>query len=204
MKPPAQPVSPDATQRAARWSQRVWSRGRQGVDHLGRLMAVWWAKHARHERWLLAGCAGLTALALLWTMVLRPSLDRLSAARAQLPVLQQDMAQIQAIVREAALLQRGRNATVHVAQVIEELNMSLGHAGLVESVTVTQDDEAQRWRVTVQGASAARVIDWLAGLPFLVQVRTVSVTLERAQVDGRARPGVVSGQIVLARAEQAR
>jgi len=168
-----------------------------------RTVAAWWATHSRPERRLLAACAALAGMALVWLLLLHPSLNRLAAARAQLPTLTRDMAQIETIVREAQLLQQGRQARTSDAQVMDALRASARRAGLADTVatTVTQD-APQRWQIAVDGAPAARMIDWLAQLPFLLQVRVASVALERAQMDGRERPGFVSGQIVLTRAAE--
>lgn len=180
---------------------QAW-RQRGAQLHSGAL--AWWVRHPRHERLLLAACAALVLVALLWLVVMRPAWHTLSEAREQLPLLRSELAQVQAVVREAQALQQGRSARIDASQVPAALAASLRRANLESSVQVTADGP-RRWSAVVHDAPAARLMDWLAGLPFLVQTRTESVVLERTNIDGRDRPGSVTGRIVLAQdAEAAR
>ncbi len=175
---------------------------RARADGLRRQAAAWWEHHPPHERWLLGACAALAVVAIVLLAVLRPAWRTLAEAREQLPLLRSEMVQVQAIVREAQALQQGRSGSVAASQVLAALKGSLARAGLDDTVTAAENGTG-RWEITVDGAGAARLMDWLASVPLLVQTQTRSVVLERTVVEGRERPGAVSGRVVLARDEGA-
>lgn len=174
---------------------------RQRGERLQRSALGWWRQHPSHERRLMALAAVLVLAALLWLVVLRPAWSSLSEARERLPVLRSEMAQVQGIVREAQALRQGRSARVNAADVRAALNTSLNRAGLETSVAIIESAPG-RWEAVVQDAQATQLMDWLASLPFLVQVNTESLALDRTNIDGRDRPGSVTGRIVFARDEE--
>ncbi|MCK2094559.1 type II secretion system protein GspM [Thauera aromatica] len=177
----------------------VWT---QRADGLRQQFGNWWLQHPPHERRLMAIGAVVVGVALLWLVGIQPALRTLDEAREQLPRLRAETAQLQAIVHEARGLQRGRVGNIDLAQVPEALRASLRRAGL-ESASVFERGSG-RWEIVVESASAASVMDWLAGMPLLLQLQTQALDLTRTNVDGRDRPGHVSGRITLVRQEAVR
>jgi general secretion pathway protein M len=169
--------------------------------------AVWQQRTAREQR-LLKGGALLLIAAVLWAASLRPALHKIQHAREQLPVLQAQASQLDAIILEAKALGRGRSGVLSAAETELALQASLRSMGL-DGVSVLSRPEGAttreaQWQFQFTNAPAGRIMEWMANLPFVAQLQTRQVDLARSNVDGRDRPGLLSGVIVLALAPQER
>ena len=186
------PSSPMAAPAAEAWRRNIASAQRQS--------AAWWAARTRRERGLLRAGALLLSLTLLWTLGLKPALDSLSRSREQLPRLHAEAARIDALILEAQALQRRQSGRMDAATLPDALRATLRRAGLEASATLNTADTGAptpQWEISLAGASATHVMEWLAGLPHLLHARIETVELSRSHIDGRDRPGQVSGRIVL-------
>jgi general secretion pathway protein M len=159
----------------------------------------------REQRLLRIG-ALLLAAALIWAAWLNPAIRTIRQARVQLPALQAQAAQLDAIVLEAQALGRGRSGALSAAETEAALRDSLRSVGLDGvSVLGTPDGAAprdQQWQVQFTNAPAGLIMEWMASLPFVARLQTRRVELARSNVDGRDRPGQLSGVIVLTLAPQ--
>ena len=167
----------------------------------GQARAFWKLRSPREQAFLLAGALLLIAV-LLWVLALRPAMQTIQSAQQRLPVLQAQAAQLAAVILEAKALGDSRRGVMPAGDTEQALLNSLRTAGL-DTVSVlgrpTNVDPAQmQWRVELANAPAGRVMEWLANLPFMVQTQTQLVDLARSNVDGRDRPGQLSGVVVLA------
>jgi len=161
-----------------------------------------WKRRTRREQALLRGGALLLAAALLWSIALKPALERIEGARAQLPVVQAQASRLDAIILEARALDRGRSGAMSADETGQALQASLRSAGLdslseLSRLADAAPDEAQ-WQVRFANAPAGRIVEWMSNLPFVAQVQTRQADLARSNVDGRDRPGQLTGTIVLA------
>lgn len=161
-----------------------------------------WQQRTPREQALLRGAALLVGALLLWMIGLGPALHTVQQARQQLPALQAQATQLDAILLEAQALGRGRSGAMPASDAELALQASLRSVGL-DTVSVLSRPETPvpgeaHWQVRFTNASAGRVVEWMANLPFVVQVQTRHVELARSNVDGRDRPGQLSGVIVLA------
>jgi len=178
----------------------VW---RRQADELKLRMLAWWKERSARERRLLAAGAAVIGAALIWTQVLQPALDTIALSRELLPRLRAQAAQVDALILEARALQRGQSARIDPAELSEALRAGLRRAGLEASAALSEISEANhdkaagQWEVALHDANATRVMEWLAGLPHLGPLHARIVDLKRANIDGRDRPGHVSGRIVL-------
>lgn len=161
-----------------------------------------WQRRTRREQSLLRGGALVLAAALLWAAGLQPALRDIRAARAQLPVLQAQASQVDAIILEAQALNRGRSGAMSAEETEQALRASLRSAGLDALSQFGRPPEAAQgetlWQLRFANAPAGRVIEWMSSLPFVAQVQTRQVDLARSNVDGRDRPGQLTGVVVLA------
>jgi general secretion pathway protein M len=150
----------------------------------------------------LCGSAWLFAAVLLWTVALRPALLTVQNAGQQLPALLAQASELDAIILEARALGHGRSGAMSPGETEAALQASLRNAGLAALSVLSRPDSAAsgetRWRIQFTNAPAGRVLEWVASLPFVTQVRTRRLDLARSTVDGRDRPGQLSGSIVLA------
>ncbi len=161
-----------------------------------------WQRRSPREQKLLQGGAVLLGAALLWTIGLKPALESIGNARAQLPALQAQASRLDAIILEARALDRGRSGAMSAEETERALQASLSSAGLdsLAQFGPRPDAEADRaqWQVHFSNAPAGRIVEWMSSLPFVVQVQTRQAELQRSVVDGRDRPGQLTGTIVLA------
>lgn len=160
-----------------------------------------WRRLSPRERRLLGLAALLLAAAIVWLAGLRPALDTLRQAREQLPVLRAQAAELEAVVLESRALGRSRRGTLSVEETVAALQDSLRRADLQENSRFgparVEGDRVQRV-LTVDRAPAASLMAWLAQLPEVAQVRVRRLELARSHVDGRDRPGLLSGTVELA------
>lgn len=186
-----QPVS--TTPQTAAW--------RQQANALGQQARSWWrVRSAQEQRLLQVGCAVVVA-ALIWALGLQPALRSIEQSRDRLPQLHADAAQVQAYILEAQALQRRHAGTIDTTQLTQALQTSLLRAGLDEAATLEETTGAnaaiRQWEVTLFNAGAAQTMEWLAEMPYLLRLQTPIINLDRANVEGRDRPGHVSGRILV-------
>lgn len=166
----------------------------------GRMSAAWQQRSTR-ERRLLSVAALLLAALLLWQIGLRPALNTIRHARQQLPVLRAQAAQLSTVIIEALALGRQRSGILPADATARALQDGLHSANLdgVSHFSALPDSKAgnTQWRVSFTQAPAGRLMAWLAGLPAIAQVRVDALELARSTVDGRERPGLLSGDVTL-------
>jgi general secretion pathway protein M len=165
-----------------------------------RTRAAWQQRSAR-ERRLLCVAALLLAALLLWQIGLRPALNTIRHARQELPVLQAQAAQLSTVIIEAQALGRQRVGILPADATAQALQAGLRSANLdgVSRFSALPDNAGggTQWRVSFTQAPASRLMAWLAGLPAIAQVRVDALDLARSTVDGRERPGLLSGDVTL-------
>ena len=177
----------------------VW---RQQRDTLRQQADAWWKERTAQERRLLKLGAAVIAAALVWTLGLQPALTTIAQSREQIPRLHADAARVDALILEAQGLQRSQTGAINAAELSGALSASLSRAGLDDGVRVNETVDVagtalRQWEIDLFNANAERVMEWLADLPYLLQLRIYSVELVRANVDGRDRPGHVTGRVVV-------
>lgn len=166
----------------------------------GRQATAWWGTRTARERALLSAALAIGVAALTWTQAVQPALHAIAQARERLPRLHADAARVDALVAEARALQQAESGRTDAASLPDALRASLQRAGLEASATVgatpgTDGDPPRYWDIELHNADVARVMKWLAQLPYLLHVQTQAVELARASIDGRDRPGSVTGRI---------
>lgn len=174
---------------------------REGLEPLANQARTAWQHKTSRERGLLLGGGLLLVAVLLWVVALRPALHTVQNARQQLPALLAQTSELDAVILEAQALGRGRSGTMQASDTEQALQASLRNAGLVTVSVLSRSDSAApdetQWQVQFSNAPAGRILEWMASMPFVAQVRTRQVDLARSNVDGRDRPGQLSGVIVL-------
>lgn len=160
-----------------------------------------WQQRTQREQALLRGGALLLVAVLLWVVALRPALQTIQTARQQLPVLQAQTARLGAVILEAEALTRRRSGTLPASDTEQALQTSLRAAGLETVSILSRSDgvaaKQAQWQVQFANAPAGRIMEWMTNLPFVAQMQTRRVDLARSNVDGRDRPGQLSGVVVL-------
>ncbi|MBB5214197.1 type II secretion system protein GspM [Parapusillimonas granuli] len=175
---------------------------RQQLARLNRQTRAWWAERTSRERLLLRAAALAVGLALAWAAGLKPALRDIEQVRERLPRLRADAAQVDALILEAQALAHRRSGRLDADELAEALGAGLRRAGLEASATLNEisgpeSGSPRQWEILLSGADAERAMEWLSGLPYLLRLRVHAVELRRASMDGRDRPGHVSGRIVV-------
>ncbi|WP_368641935.1 type II secretion system protein GspM [Castellaniella ginsengisoli] len=175
------------------WNTRAWP-----VLHR---WGAFWRRLGSRERRLLGLAALLLGAAVLWLAGLRPALDTLRRAQEQLPVLQAQAAELEGIVLESRALNRSRRGSMSTEATFAALQDSLRRTGLEENGRFgparVEGDRVRR-ALVVDRAPAAILLSWMAQLPEAARVRVHRLELARSHIDGRDRPGLLSGTIELA------
>jgi len=186
---------------ASTWS-RFEQASRARFEPLAAQAREAWQRRTPREQRLLKGGALLLGVALLWTAGLKPALETIDNAHSQLPALQAQASRLNAVILEAKALDRGRSGAMSAEETEQALRASLGSAGLDALAQFSPHPDAEagktQWEVRFDNAPAARIVEWMSSLPFVAQVQTLQAALERSVVDGRDRPGQLTGTIVLA------
>ena len=157
----------------------------------------WQALSAR-ERKGVSALAVVLGLTLVWSLLIDPAMTRLARADADIPRLQAQRAELDALVRDAQALGGRAQSVLPVAAQQEGLVASLAAAGLSTTVVPTQDDEG-RWQLAVNDAPAPVLVQWLADIVEPIRLRPAALDLARANdASGRPVPGRVRGTIQLA------
>jgi len=149
----------------------------------------WAERNQREQRILLAGLAVILA-AVVYLLLIAPAQSGIARYNRSLPEMRQQVAQLQALVREAASLPQGEATTAHSAPLTKEgLEAALQRRGLKpQSVTVSGDIV----RVQFAAASFSSLMEWMAEARSGFQL---SVT--EANVTAKPTPDIVDASLTL-------
>jgi general secretion pathway protein M len=159
-----------------------------------------WSQLSPRERRLCGAAVLLLAAAVSWWAGLKPALDTLRQARTQLPVLLAQSAELDAIMLESRALGRERRGAMTLEETVAALRDSLHAAGLQGQGRFAPPSAIQdgaQLVLTVERMPVAGLLAWLAQLPGMARVRVLGVDLTRSHIDGRDRPGLLSGTVTL-------
>jgi general secretion pathway protein M len=148
-----------------------------------------WNQLAPREKSLLGGALAVIALALLWQLVLVPSLLTLRTATAQGLALDTQLQHMQSLQAQAKVLQK--QAPLAYDDAVRALNLATKQTlGSTAQISVV----AERANVTLQAARADALAQWLAQ----ARVNARSTPLE-ARITRIATPAGVtwSGTLVM-------
>lgn len=177
---------------------QAWRRWRDTASTQWR---AWWQQRPPREQKLLQIGGVIVVATLGWLVAVRPALDTVAASRTQLPLLRAQAIQVNALILEAQSLQHGQSGRIAAADMQAAILGSLRRIGLDDRASLQAIDAGngapRQWDIALDDANASRVIDWLAELPSMLQVRIRDVSLDRSQRDGRERPGNVSGRVTI-------
>ncbi len=151
------------------------------------LAAFWEARNPR-ERAILAGGAALLVLGLLYAILLGPALSGRDRLHKDLPQLRQQVAQLQALARDAAGLASSTPATP-APLTKESLEADLTRRSLKpDSVAVTGEIA----RLQLSNASFASLVAWLDEIQ-----KSTLVSVVDANIVAQAQPDTVNATLTL-------
>jgi general secretion pathway protein M len=151
------------------------------------LSEFWAARNAR-ERRIITIALSLAILALVYSLLIDPAVSGRQRLTAELPQLRQQVAQMQALARDAANV---AGTTVTAAEPVskESLEASLSRKGLkAQSIGFTGDIA----RVQLSGAPFPALLDWVDEMQ-----KTALISVLEANIIAQAQPGMVDATLTL-------
>lgn len=152
------------------------------------LSAFWTARNAR-ERMFLSAAMMVIVLGLVYLLLIDPALTGRAQLNKNLPVLRQQVAELQVMSKEASgLSAKGATSVAPLSK--ESLETGLARKGMKpQNVAVTGDDIV---RVQLAAVPFAGVIDWLDEMQ-----RTASLSIIEANVVALPEAGQVNATLTL-------
>jgi general secretion pathway protein M len=151
------------------------------------LSEFWGARNARERRILTVGTA-VALIALIYLLLIDPALAGRTSLNAGLPAMRQQVAQLQALSREAAGMS-GQQAPAVAPLSRETLEAGLNGRGMKpQNVTLTGDVA----RVQLSSASFAGLVDWLDAMQ-----KTALLTVVEANIVALDQPDMVNATLTL-------
>lgn len=158
------------------------------IDQLRASASGFWLERSEQERRMLAVGGAVVGLALFYSLLVAPALDGREQLRKSLPLLRQEVAELQAMARTAAEL-AARPPVQAPPMSRDALNASLNAAGLKpQSLNLTGDYA----RLELKGVAFAALVVWLDA-----QRRDSAVGVQDSAITGLAAPGMVDATITL-------
>lgn len=150
-------------------------------------LQFWSARDAR-ERVILSLGAGVVVFTLIYLSFIDPALTGREQLRKSLPVLRQQVAQLQALSKEAAAL--SANPAVVVAVVSKELiEGAMARKGIKSQNVVLSGDQV---KVQLEAVSFANTLDWLEEMQTTARLIVVD-----ANIVALAQPDMVNITLML-------
>ena len=149
--------------------------------------AFWQARTEQERRFLAVGGA-VVGLALFYSLLIAPALDGRARLDKELPQLRQQVAEMQAMAREAAALQ-GQGNIAPPPMTKDSLNAGLAARGLnPQSVTIT----GEYAKLQFSGAQFAGLVAWLDAIRNDSRIAVVD-----ASFTAQDTPGMVNATLTL-------
>lgn len=150
--------------------------------------AEFWAARDVRERAMLALGTGVVAFGLIYVLLIDPALTGRVQLNKNLPVLHQQVAQLQSLSKEAAALS-GKSATMVAAMSKESIEAALARKGLKPQSVMLSGDQA---KVQLAAVSFAGTLDWLDEMQ-----TTAGVFVADANIVALAQPDMVDVTLAL-------
>lgn len=148
-----------------------------------------WRQREPRERRLLGAALAIAALGLLYLLLIEPAMEARAQLQKSLPVLRQQVGQMQEMARELRASAVDQNAPQLEIVSRENIESSLERAGLnAQNLTVSGDTA----RVQFSDASFSTILVWLD------QVRqSLALTVEESSIVAQTQLDLVNANLTL-------
>ena len=146
---------------------------------------TWWRGLARRERMMVVSAVFVVGIGLLYTVGIEPAWDMRIRLARDLPRLQDEVVQLEALRAEVRGLEQRSGGVQTRASLRAAAEQSLRRANLVGEVV---DHGANAVTVNTRNIAAAKWFDWLESFAREARIRMVTTRIERAspgRVDAR-------------------
>ncbi len=147
---------------------------------------TWWRGLARRERMMVLSAVFVVSIGLLYTVGIEPAWEARIRLAGDLPRLQDEMVQLEALRAEVRVLE-DRSSGVQTRESLRAAaEQSLRRANLVGEVV---DHGANAVLVSTRDVAVAKLFGWLESLAREARVQVVTTRIERAS------PGRVNARV---------
>ncbi|MFH0020527.1 type II secretion system protein GspM [Pseudomonas fluorescens] len=147
-----------------------------------------WQPLAPREKRMVGGMAVALIGLLLWVALIQPPLKKISYWQAETPKLRAQTEALEVLLREVSVRPDGQS----VAQALEQSLKASTLAGHYQ----LQPGEAGVWQLSLDGAPADAVLDWLLSTPSQLSLQVVEARLQRADNPStEVTAGTLSGTV---------
>ena len=146
---------------------------------------TWWRGLARRERMMVLSAVFVVGIGLLYTVGIEPAWDMRIRLARELPRLQDEVVQLEALRAEVRGLEQRSGGVQTRASLRAAAEQSLRRANLVGEVV---DHGASAVTVNTRNIAAAKWFNWLESFAREARIRMVTTRIERAspgRVDAR-------------------
>ena len=147
-----------------------------------------WAVRDARERAMLSAAAAVVLLGLIYALLIDPALSGREQLHKNLPELRQQVAQLQALSKEAAALS-GKPAAPPIAMSKENIEAALARNGLKPQSVMLTGDFA---KVQLAAVSFAGTLEWLDEMQ-----KTARLAVVEASIVALAQPDRVDATLTL-------
>ncbi len=149
---------------------------------------TWWRGLARRERMMVLGAVFVVAIGLLYAVGIEPAWQTRTRLAGELPRLQDEMVQLEALRAEAHVLE-DRSVAVQTRKSLRAaVEQSMRRANLVGEVV---DHGANAILVSTRDVAATNWFNWLESFAREARIQVVATHVERAS------PGRVDASVTL-------
>ena len=147
---------------------------------------TWWRGLAHRERMMVVFAVAVVAIGLLYTIGIEPAWKTRSSIATELPRLQAELVQLQALLAEVRVL-RGRNSGKQTRESLRAaVEKSMLRADMVSEVINKEGDAVS---VRARNVSASKWFEWLESFVREARVQVVASRVERVSA-GRVNASV--------------
>lgn len=130
------------------------------LDRSRQSFSKFWAVRDARERAMLSAAAAVVSFALIYALLIDPALTGREQLNRNLPLLRQQVAQLQALSKEAAALS-GESSITLTPISKEQIETALARKGLKAQSVISTGDYA---KVQLAAVSFAGTLSWLDGM----------------------------------------
>jgi general secretion pathway protein M len=141
----------------------------------------WWRTLGRRERTMVVAAAGLVAAALVFMAGIEPAWRTRARVTQELPRLQEQLAELEALREEARLLRQQGLGRDSAGSVRADAERSLARAGLLATLS---GDNARSVTVRAASVQAQAWFAWTESFAREARLQVVSASVTRASAPG--------------------
>lgn len=154
---------------------------------IAKQLDVWWTGLARRERAMVLVAAAVVVLGLLYALAIEPAWTTKSRLAKDLPRLQAELVQVEALRTEAQRLAGREGAGETFDSLLTAVEQSVLRANLPANV---QAEDSGTVSVTANSVSAGAWFAWLEALSRESRVAVTAASAQRTDNPGRIRASV--------------